>query len=54
VPPIDYVKNETRCRMVGQAFPERFKELMAAAQIDVDHRCQTHANLAKLVCPIRG
>ena len=50
-PLTDYVMNETRYRMVQQAFPERFKDLMAAAQIDVDHRYQTHANLAKLIYP---
>jgi pyruvate-ferredoxin/flavodoxin oxidoreductase len=51
VPLVDYVKNETRYRMVEQAFPERFKELMAAAQVDVNQRYQAHANLAKLVYP---
>jgi pyruvate-ferredoxin/flavodoxin oxidoreductase len=51
VPLAEYVKNETRYRMVQQAFPERFKELMAAAQVEVDHRYQAHANLAKLVYP---
>jgi pyruvate-ferredoxin/flavodoxin oxidoreductase len=49
----DYVKNETRYRMVQQAFPERFKELMAAAQVDVNQRYEVHANLARLVYPAK-
>ena len=49
VPLMDYVKNETRYRMVQQAFPERFKELMKEAQVEVNQRYEMHANLAKLV-----
>jgi pyruvate-ferredoxin/flavodoxin oxidoreductase len=54
IPLEQYVRNETRYRMVEQAFPERFKELMKAAQVEVNHRYEAHANLAKLVYPAQG
>jgi pyruvate-ferredoxin/flavodoxin oxidoreductase len=48
-----YVRNETRYRMVEQADPERFKHLLAAAQREVDNRYEAHANLARLTMPVR-
>jgi pyruvate-ferredoxin/flavodoxin oxidoreductase len=51
IPLLQYVRNETRYRMVEQAFPERFKELMGAAQVEVNNRYEAHVNLAKLVYP---
>ena len=47
-----YVRNETRYRMVEQAYPEHFKHLLAAAQREVINRYATHENLAKLVMPV--
>jgi pyruvate-ferredoxin/flavodoxin oxidoreductase len=41
-----YVRNESRYRMVEQAFPERFKALMAAAQAEVRERYAFYERLA--------
>jgi pyruvate-ferredoxin/flavodoxin oxidoreductase len=48
-----YVRNETRYRMVEQAYPEHFKHLLASAQREVINRYATHENLAKLVMPVK-
>jgi len=47
-----YVRNETRYRMVEQAYPEHFKHLLASAQREVINRYAAHENLAKLVMPV--
>ena len=49
----EYVRNETRYRMVEQADPERFKHLLAGAQREVNNRYEAHANLARLTMPTR-
>jgi pyruvate-ferredoxin/flavodoxin oxidoreductase len=41
-----YALNESRYRMVEQAFPERFKELLAAAQKEVTYRYGLYEQLA--------
>jgi pyruvate-ferredoxin/flavodoxin oxidoreductase len=41
-----YVRNESRYRMVEQAFPERFKHLLEAAQAEVRHRFALYETLA--------
>jgi len=41
-----YALNESRYRMVEQAFPERFKELLAAAQAEVKQRYAMYEQLA--------
>jgi pyruvate-ferredoxin/flavodoxin oxidoreductase len=48
-----YVRNETRYRMVEQAYPEHFKHLLASAQREVLNRYAAHENLAKLVMPVQ-
>jgi pyruvate-ferredoxin/flavodoxin oxidoreductase len=49
----NYVRNETRYRMVEQADPERFKHLLAAAQREVNNRFEAHTNLARLTMPVK-
>jgi pyruvate-ferredoxin/flavodoxin oxidoreductase len=41
-----YALNESRYRMVEQAFPERFKKLLAAAQEEVTHRYALYEQMA--------
>ncbi len=41
-----YTLNESRFRMVEQAFPERFKKLLAAAQEEVTHRYALYEQMA--------
>jgi pyruvate-ferredoxin/flavodoxin oxidoreductase len=48
-----YVRNETRYRMVEQAYPEQFKHLLASAQREIVNRYAAHENLAKLVMPVK-
>ncbi|HWQ10906.1 MAG TPA: thiamine pyrophosphate-dependent enzyme, partial [Holophaga sp.] len=50
----DYVRNETRYRMVEQAFPDHFKALLASARREVANRYATHENLARLVMPVKS
>ena len=45
----EYVRNETRYRMVEQADPGHFRQLLAAAQAEVNNRYAMHENLARLV-----
>jgi pyruvate-ferredoxin/flavodoxin oxidoreductase len=54
IPLGDYVRNETRFRMVEQADPEGFRHLLAAAQREVTNRYATYENLARLTLPLRG
>jgi pyruvate-ferredoxin/flavodoxin oxidoreductase len=46
-----FVRNETRFRMVEQQNPERFNKLMAEAQRGVNNRFQMYDQLAKLAPP---
>ncbi len=43
-----YVKNETRYRMVEQQNPERFKRLIAQAQLDISKRYTLYDQMSKL------
>ena len=45
---LDYVRNETRYRMVEQQDPARFRQLMAEAQEEVTRRFGIYEQLAKL------
>ena len=49
-----YVRNETRYRMVEQANPAHFKELLASAQREVTNRYAAYENLAKLTMPVKS
>jgi pyruvate-ferredoxin/flavodoxin oxidoreductase len=49
----EYVRNETRYRMVEQADPERFRHLLAGAQREVNNRYEAHVNLARLTMPVK-
>ncbi|TAM44087.1 MAG: pyruvate:ferredoxin (flavodoxin) oxidoreductase [Acidobacteria bacterium] len=48
-----YVRNETRFRMVEQANPEHFKHLLAAAQREVSNRFAVYEQLAKITMPVK-
>ncbi len=48
-----YVRNETRFRMVEQANPEHFKHLLAAAQREVTNRFAVYEQLAKVTMPVK-
>ena len=48
-----YVLNETRYRMVEQAYPEHFKQLLASAQREVTNHYAKHEHLAKLILPLK-
>ena len=48
VPMLQYVRNETRYRMVEQQNPEHFKKLMDQAQLDTTNRYSVYEQLAKL------
>jgi pyruvate-ferredoxin/flavodoxin oxidoreductase len=41
-----YTRNETRYRMIEQAYPERYKELLQAAQAEVNQRQAMYEELA--------
>jgi len=45
---MDYVRNETRYRMIEQQNPEGFKKLMDQAQLDTTNRYSVYEQLAKL------
>ena len=49
---MEYVRNETRFRVVEQQDPERFRRLMAAAQREVTNRFAAYEQLAKLAMPV--
>ncbi len=48
VPMLQYVRNETRYRMIEQQNPEHFKKLMDQAQLDTTNRYSVYEQLAKL------
>ncbi|MCE1205549.1 MAG: pyruvate:ferredoxin (flavodoxin) oxidoreductase [Holophagaceae bacterium] len=48
VPMLQYVRNETRYRMIEQQNPEHFQKLMAQAQLDTTNRFSVYEQLAKL------
>nr|WP_306672151.1 pyruvate:ferredoxin (flavodoxin) oxidoreductase [Geothrix sp. SG10] len=48
VPMLQYVRNETRYRMIEQQNPEHFQKLMAQAQLDTTNRYSVYEQLAKL------
>ena len=50
----EYVRKETRYRMVEQANPEHFKVLLASAQREVTNRYATYENMAKLTMPVKS
>ncbi len=47
----EYVRNETRFRMVEQMYPKRFAELLARAEREVRNRVIAYEHLAKLAMP---
>ena len=47
----EYVRNETRFRMVEQMHPKRFAELLARSEIEVRNRFIAYEHLAKLAMP---
>jgi len=49
----NYVRNETRYRMVEQMNPEGFKHLLASAQREVTNRFAVYENMAKLSLPVK-
>jgi pyruvate-ferredoxin/flavodoxin oxidoreductase len=53
-PIAQYVRNETRYRMVEQANPEHFKHLIEAAQREVTNRFAIYEQLAKLTVPVKA
>ena len=53
LPLTQYVRNETRYRMVEQANPEHFRHLMEAAQREVTNRFAVYEHLAKLTVPVK-
>ena len=48
IPMLQYVRNETRYRMIEQQNPEAFKKLMDQAQLDTTNRYSVYEQLAKL------
>ncbi|GLH73674.1 pyruvate-flavodoxin oxidoreductase [Geothrix limicola] len=48
IPMLQYVRNETRYRMIEQQNPENFKKLMDQAQLDTTNRYSVYEQLAKL------
>jgi pyruvate-ferredoxin/flavodoxin oxidoreductase len=51
ISPRDYMRNETRFRMVERRDPERFRRLMAAAEQMAARRVAVYQHLAKLTVP---
>jgi pyruvate-ferredoxin/flavodoxin oxidoreductase len=51
ISPRDYMRNETRFRMVERRDPERFKRLMAAAEQMATRRIAVYQHMAKLTVP---
>ncbi|MFT3784600.1 MAG: pyruvate:ferredoxin (flavodoxin) oxidoreductase [Tepidisphaeraceae bacterium] len=52
IPVSDYVRNETRFRMVEKMDPERFKKLSAESQKLTTRRIANYEQLSKLVAPM--
>jgi pyruvate-ferredoxin/flavodoxin oxidoreductase len=48
-----YVRNETRYRMVEQANPEHFKHLLERSQNEISNRFSVYEQLAKLTLPTK-
>ncbi|MBI4913743.1 MAG: pyruvate:ferredoxin (flavodoxin) oxidoreductase [Acidobacteria bacterium] len=53
IPLGQYVRNETRFRMIEQQDPEAFKHLLASAQREVTNRFAVYEQLAKVAMPVR-
>jgi pyruvate-ferredoxin/flavodoxin oxidoreductase len=51
VPLGQYVRNETRFRMIEQAHPEAFKQLLETSQHEITSRYSVYEQLAKLSMP---
>ncbi len=51
VPVLDYLRNETRFRMVEKRDPERFRRLARMAQQDVERRVALYEQLSHLTLP---
>jgi pyruvate-ferredoxin/flavodoxin oxidoreductase len=51
VPLGQYVRNETRYRMIEQAHPEAFKQLLETSQREITSRYSVYEQLAKLSMP---
>jgi pyruvate-ferredoxin/flavodoxin oxidoreductase len=49
----DYVRHETRYRMIEKQNPEHFKELMALAQREVTNRFSTYKLMSEMVLPVK-
>jgi len=47
----EYMRNETRFRMIEKMNPERFRALLAAAQVVTDQRWATYKHMAQLTLP---
>jgi pyruvate-ferredoxin/flavodoxin oxidoreductase len=47
----DYVRNETRYRIVERAHPEAFKAMMETAQLDIKNRYASYEYMSKLTLP---
>ncbi len=54
VPLGQYVRNETRYRMIEQAHPEAFKRLLETSQHEISGRFSVYEQLAKLTVPGKG
>ena len=54
VPLAQYVRNETRFRMIEQAHPEAFKRLLETSQHEISGRFSVYEQLAKLTVPGKG
>ncbi len=54
IPAREYMKHEARFRMVERVDPERFKELLAAAQRSTDQRLALYRQLAGLTIPVEA
>ena len=50
---IQYIRNETRYRMIEQQNPEHFKRLAAMAQREVTNRFAVYEQLAKMTVPVK-
>jgi len=52
IPVEEYMKNETRFRVVEKVSPERFRRFAAQAQLGTDRRMALYEHLAKLKMPV--
>ncbi len=51
IPVVEYMKNETRFRMVEKIDPARFKKFAASAQLAAERRIATYKHIAELKFP---